>query len=378
MSQAVDVIVVGGGIVGLANAWSAAKRGLSVALFERDRIAQSASVRNFGMVWPIGQPPGEMHQRAKQSRTCWQELVDAGVVWADPCGSLHLSYKPDEMAVISEFVDRRVELGFECELLSVGEIRQHYPSINSRGLLGGLWSPSEMCVDPRAAIASIPKFLHERYNVQLRFGVAVRDVDAGNVKTSTGETWTAKRIVVCSGVDFQTLFPEAFVHSGIRKCKLQMMRTAPQPNGFRVGTMLAGGLTLCHYKAFEKCKSLPALKQRFDAEMSEYVKYGIHVMLSQNGNNECVIGDSHEYDEDITPFDKRSIDEMILSYLGGLVNLPSSEIQERWHGIYAKHPTQSLFTAEPQPNAHVVVAPGGAGMTMSFGFAEDMWDKWAN
>jgi len=154
------------------------------------------------------------------------------------------------------------------------------------------------------------------------------------------------------------------------------MRTLPQPGGFRVGTMLAGGLTLCHYKAFEICATLPVLKQRIAQQMPDYLRDGIHVMMSQNDRGEVVIGDSHEYDDAITPFDKRDIDDRVLAYLRGMVELPSWEIQERWHGIYAKHPTKLIFTAEPEANHHVVVAPGGAGMTLSFGFAEEHWQQW--
>ena len=53
-----DLIVVGAGIVGLAHAYTAATRGRSVLVIERDGACLGASIRNFGFVTITGQRAG--------------------------------------------------------------------------------------------------------------------------------------------------------------------------------------------------------------------------------------------------------------------------------------------------------------------------------
>ncbi len=374
-SHKVDVAIVGGGIVGMAFAWEAAHRGLSVALFERNAIAQGASVRNFGMIWPVGQPPGDMYRRALLSRETWLDVSQKTGIWAKPCGSVHVVHEADELGVLEEFVEAVKGTDFACELLTSAETIRRFPATNPNGLLGAMYSPAELVVDSPKAIAQLPKYLAEQLGVQCVFNETITTIEMPEVRTANGTTWTADRVLVCSGTDFETLFPEFFATSGIRRCKLQMMRTVPQPDGWQLGTHFAGGLTLSHYKAFEVCPTLPALKKRFAETMPDYMRYGIHVMASQNSSGEIVIGDSHEYDADISLFDKPEIDALILNYLRKMVRLPDETLSRRWHGIYAKHPTQSFVTAQPQQNCFIATAPGGAGMTLSFGYARDWWDE---
>ncbi len=378
MKQRADVVVVGAGILGLAAALGAARRGLKVVLLERDRLAQGASVRNFGMVWPIGQSAGELHDRALKSRQIWLELAAKAGIWHEQCGSLHLAYAADEWTVLQEFAAFAPEQGYHVHLYTPAQLAQRYPMVKVDGLRGGLWSPTELCVDPRQAIARLPEYMAEHFGIDCYFDRTVQRIDMPYVQTSDGQLWQAEHVVVASGTDFQTLFPEVFLNSGIRRCKLQMMRTLPQPGGWRMNVMIAGGLTLCHYPAFLLCPSLENLRVRIHQEMPDYVRYGIHVMAAQNHHGEVVIGDSHEYDHDISPFDKPEIDQLILSYLQQMIDLPTWQMGQRWHGIYAKHPTKPLFTAEPQPRVHIVTAPGGAGMTMAFGWLDDLWDTWLN
>lgn len=371
--QWADVAVIGGGIVGLAFAWEAARRGQSVVVFDRTATAQGASVRNFGMVWPVGQLPGATHERALRSRARWLELRDKAGVWVAECGSLHVAHAADEDAVLREFAALAPAQGIACEYLDAAETLRRFPAVNPADLRGALHSPTELAVNPPDALARLPHFLAEAHGVTLRLGETITSIEMPHVRTASGEAWRADRVFVCSGADFETLFPEVFATSGIRRCKLQMMKTRPQPNGWRLGPHLAGGLTLCHYKAFELCSTLPTLKARIAATLPEYVNYGIHVMAAQNDRGEVVIGDSHEYDADISPFDKAEIDELILKRLRLMLNLPSWEIGARWHGIYTKHPEKAFVTAEPQPECVIAVAPGGLGMTMSFGIAFDFF-----
>jgi hypothetical protein len=54
------------------------------------------------------------------------------------------------------------------------------------------------------------------------------------------------------------------------------------------------------------------------------------------------------------------------------LNVPDLEIAARWHGIYAKHPREAYFVAQPAPGATVATCVGGAGMTLSFGLADQV------
>src|SRR5271163_1145077 len=97
-----SAIVVGAGIVGLATARALALKGFSVKVFERTHLAVGASIRNFGMIWPIGQPSGKLYNRAIRSRDIWKEIGNDSHISFNNCGSLHVAYQQDEWQVLAD------------------------------------------------------------------------------------------------------------------------------------------------------------------------------------------------------------------------------------------------------------------------------------
>jgi FAD dependent oxidoreductase TIGR03364 len=362
------VAVIGGGILGLAHAYAAARRGHSVVLCERGRAATGASIRNFGMIWPIGQPAGQMHQMALRSRAIWMDVLKAARLPHHATGSLHVAYHDDEADVLREFAEIGPSAGYDCDWLDAAGVMERRAALQPQGLKGGIWSATELTVDPRLAVARLPDYLRE-LGVSVNFASAVTHIDLPRVETGSG-TYQADVAIVCSGDDFETLYPGAFQSSGLTRCKLQMMRTAAQPGGWQLGPALAAGLTLRFYKAFQMCTTLTKLKERVAREKPEYEKYLIHVLVSQTADGAVTLGDSHEYGPCVDIFDKAEIDGLILREAESFLRLPDFRVSERWHGVYSLHESQPFFEVEPAPGVHIVTGVGGSGMTLSFGLAE--------
>ena len=370
--SAFDVVIIGGGVIGLAHAYAAARHlgpAGKVAIIERNVYAQGASIRNFGMLWPVGQPIGYRRDIATKSRDIWHGLLKESGIWHQETGSLHVCYHDDEAEVVHEYLadvdDDIVKWvdGAECLKMS--------PCLVQNGLRGGLYSASELQVDPRVVIREIPGHLANAHGVTLMFGqTAVGISDDGTISLASGETLKARHTFVCSGHDIRNLFPGALDAAGLVPCKLQMMRTEALP-GFDLGPMLAAGLTLTHYESFSTCPTLPALKARYAQEWPEQLANGIHVLLSQAKTTALTIGDSHEYGDQVMPFSETKVDDLILDYLATFFAVPTKVISERWTGVYLKNPRAPWLVETPVSNVTVVNGFGGAGMTLSMGVGDE-------
>ena len=365
-----SAIVIGAGIVGLATAKALAVRGYKVKMIDRTHKAVGASIRNFGMIWPVGQPDGELYERAMLTRSMWKEVCDDAKIWYDEVGSLHLAHNKEEWDVLQELVEKFKHRNYK--LLSPDQTLTKSPAVVKKGLLGSLYSADEMIVDARIAIQAIPAWLEEKYKIEFIWGKAVTDIVYPNVYMSN-DVLDADKIFICSGVDFETLYPELFAAQPLTKCKLQMLRMAAPADGFRIGPSLCGGLSLIHYNSFKVALSLLTLRKRYEEEYGEYIKWGIHVMVAQNATGELTVGDSHEYGLTHDPFDKQHINQLILDYLKTFAHFGKERIIESWNGIYSKLLNgKADLVLEPESGVTIINGLGGAGMTMSFGLCEQL------
>lgn len=182
-------IVIGAGIVGLATARALAVKGYKVTVIERNTKAVGASIRNFGMVWPVGQPTGKLYERAMRSRAIWKAIADASDIWYDECGSMHLAYHEDEWTALNELQDAFKNAGRSSTLVTPEAIQSKYQYINNNNLIGGLYSPAEMIVNPRKAIPAVALFLAEKYRVEFVWEVAISSIQGNKVFMVINTQW---------------------------------------------------------------------------------------------------------------------------------------------------------------------------------------------
>lgn len=366
------VIVIGAGIIGLAHAVTAREAGYEVILLERDGRALGASVRNFGTLWPIGCRFGAERDQAVLGVRRWKELAGQADFWIRPQGSLSLAYREEAWEVLTQFSGQ--EEGFA--LLDREETRRRFPAANGHGLRGALHSTAETVVHPPSAIMALTEYAR-RIGVQIHFGTPVVKVHEDAVETSGGRRFQFHQLVIAAGDEMRLLFPEALAAAEVQRCRLQMMRTVPQPAGFDLGAIFVSDLTLCHYPAFRDCPATPALRARLEAELPRHREWGVHVIAAQHQDGSLTLGDSHEYGMDFVPDSFPEVEDLILSALRDFAVVPDLSIAARWQGVYLKsRKGQTQVVLHPQPGVTMVTAMGGLGMTLSWGLAQKTISSW--
>jgi FAD dependent oxidoreductase TIGR03364 len=367
------VVVVGAGIVGVAHAITARESGYAVTVCERDGRPLGASVRNFGTLWPLGCADGAEREQARQGVRRWREVAERAGIWLAASGSLSLAYREEAWAVLGEYAAGQAN----AVLLEPAAVQRRFPAANGHGLRGALYSPEEAVVHPPSAMAGLVAYARSM-GVVFHFGTPVVRVEAEAVETADGRRLPFDHLVVAAGEETRLLFPGAIAAAGVRRCRLQMLRTVPQPAGYAPGAIYSSDLTLCHYPAFRACPSTARLRARLEAELPAHAAWGVHVLAAPHFDGSLTVGDSHEHGEDFDPEWRTDVEQLILAALAEFLRLPDPRVASRWHGTYLRSTRgETQVVVQPQERVTLVTALGGLGMTLSWGLAQQTVDGWA-
>lgn len=367
LSERFDLAVVGAGIVGLATALAAARRGLRVIVIDRDAQANGASVRNFGFITVTGQQRGTMWARARRSRDVWHEVAAAAGIPIVHTGLWMTARRPESVGVLEAFMASEMAAG--CRLLSPAEARRRCPQLAAPQLAAVLESTIELRVESREAIPRLADWLASRHGVAFMRNTAVRGIEVPSVHTSRGRV-QAQRVAVCPGDDFTGLYPERIGTYALTRCKLQMLRLADP--GFRLPGALMSDLGLARYLGYAEMPAAAPLKARLAVEQADHLRHGIHLIVVQSADGSLVVGDSHHYAATPDPFSLEEVDALILDEFRAALGIEPPPTVERWIGTYASASDRPIVIDQPEPSVRVAIVTCGAGASTGFAIGEEL------
>jgi FAD dependent oxidoreductase TIGR03364 len=374
-SQNADVIVIGAGILGTFHAYHAARLGYKTLLLERNALPNDASTRNFGMVvQTIVEANSVWTEFARASQEIYRTLQAEDEITVRPTGSLYVASTELERSVLEEFA-REQATNYHSVYLEADEALRRYPCLQASYCRGALHFPDDLVIDPQQLLRRLIPRLAEQKVFEYYPRTLVTSVEASGqgceVRDAQGRVLRASRVFLCTGSEYRTLFPAHFAASGLQICKLQMMRTVPQPMPLLPHALLSG-LSIRRYPAFKATPSYVKLEQQ---EMAQRLRdYGIHLLLKQNADNSITIGDSHEYlpCQEASTGEERTnyaIHELLLEEARRIVSLPDWRIAHLWNGYYMVNPRDEIYTATIDGMIHIVTGIAGKGMSTGPGFA---------
>ena len=230
-----DVVIIGGGIVGVSTAWMLARQGVSVALCEKGHIAGEQSGRNWGWVRKQGRDLRELAIMI-ESLGIWRDLAaDIGedVGFAEG-GCLFAAKDEKELAGFEAWLGTAKEYGLDTRLLSAREIRDLVPDA-AANWAGGLLTPSDGRAEPHKAAPAIARAA-ARAGADILTGCAVRglDIEAGRVAGVVTEHGRirADRVLCAGGAWAATFCRSLGVPLPQLRVRGTVARTAPAAGRF--------------------------------------------------------------------------------------------------------------------------------------------------
>lgn len=160
LPDAADVVIIGGGIAGIATALYLARAGVSVVVCEKGRVAAEQSSRNWGWVRQQGRDPAELPIMIESMRL-WQGLSQelGAAAGFEQTGVTYLAASAEELARFEEWLVHARHYGLDTRMVSRAELQATLP--NGADWVGAMSTPSDARAEPWTAVPAMARLARE-------------------------------------------------------------------------------------------------------------------------------------------------------------------------------------------------------------------------
>ncbi len=328
------VIVVGGGIVGAATAYFAAREGMAVTLLEKEHVGYGASGRNPGFVWLHCRNPGWALDISRAGRRLYDELLrdlPAPFEFRAEGGLIYFT-TDEQAAVFSEFARARRRDGLDMQLIDGAQVRRLVGPIR-HDVLGASFCGDDAQINTPTVVHALAMgaksegaLVKEGAEV---LGLVRSGADVVGVDTVQGRL-TADAVVVATGAWTTPLLATAGIQARIGRERLQVLATKPRP--LDIKPVVYGPLAAKQYSLF---RDLPSWRE--EAFLAPYeIETGRWMLqlVAQRANGETLLGCPMDYPAEVTHDTTLSgigaIAASIAADFPGLKDVPVDRV---WSGV---------------------------------------------
>ncbi len=225
-----DVVIIGGGIVGVSTAWFLARQGVDVVLCEKGHIAGEQSGRNWGWVRVQGRDTREIPMMLESLRI-WEDLKDeiGEDVGFTRGGCLFTANSDKELRSFEDWVNTAKDYGIDTRLINPGELQQ-YVRGSAVDWSGAMFTASDGRAEPHKAAAAIARAA-QRNGAKVLPACAVRGIETsgGSVSAVVTEHGTiSASTVLCAAGAWTSMFCRSLeIDVPQLRVKGTVARTAP-------------------------------------------------------------------------------------------------------------------------------------------------------
>ena len=203
MKREFDVIIIGGGIIGLATAYYLAKHRQKVLVLEKSYIGSGSTGRCISGIRAQFSTETSI-KLAMHSIELFQQMETEfgfSVEWA-PSGYLFLAHDLARKKAFAEVLELQQHLGLDVRLLEKNEIARRFPYLNTNGLIAGTYCPTDGQADPFKVLKGYFKQIKVLGGeILTRTEVTAIEVEGElkRVTTTDGSLFSAQNVVIATG-----------------------------------------------------------------------------------------------------------------------------------------------------------------------------------